>query len=150
MEIPTKNKQKPTQIIIIAIIKTPKQAISNYTKALFFHKLSGINNRPSFDHGRKGGFSLKVHEHHPPFMPKHLICKRKSLGMYSKQADTHFHGCSPRHVPNCCTKLAEAQRAPITPLPISHLCPQVEMGRKKSSTLFPEDGFNLFPQVKKS
>lgn len=47
-------------IIIVVIIKTPKQAISNYTKALFFHKLSGRNNRPSFDHGRKGGFSLKV------------------------------------------------------------------------------------------
>lgn len=35
--------------------------------------------------------------------------------MHTKRVDTHFHGCSPRHVPNCCTELAEAQRAPISP-----------------------------------
>lgn len=61
-----------------------------------------------------------------------------------------FRGCSPRHVPNCCTKLAAAQRAPSTPLPMGHLCPQVGMARKAGSTLFPKDAFNLFPRGKRA
>lgn len=36
------------------------------------------------------------------------------------------------------------------PLPSSHLCPQVGMQRKKGSALFPVDGMNLFPQVKRA
>lgn len=58
-----KNKQKEHPIIIMIVattIKTPKLAISSYTKALFFCKLSGGNNRPSFDHDHEGGFSLRA------------------------------------------------------------------------------------------
>lgn len=63
MEILVKNKQKEHPIIIMIVattIKTPKLDISSYTKALFFRKLSGVNNRPSFDHDREGGFSLRA------------------------------------------------------------------------------------------
>lgn len=35
----------------------------------------------------------------------------------------------------------------MSPLPISHLCPHVDMEERKNSTPFPEDGFNLYPQV---
>lgn len=55
----SREKQTKTHSVIIIIIvttKPPTQAISNYTKALFSHKLSGINNRPSCDHGRKVHF----------------------------------------------------------------------------------------------
>lgn len=37
---------------------------------------------------------------------------------------------------------------PPAPLPTSHLCPQVEMGRKERSTLLPAEGFNLYPPWK--
>lgn len=147
-----RNKQKNHSInfISIVIIKPPNQAISEDSKALFFTSTLAEISHQGLTRLAKVDFHWKhtTTTHQP--CPKHPVCKWKSLGMDCKQADSPFRGCRPRHVPPCRTKLAAAQRAPSTPLPIGHLCPQVGTGRKAGSTLFPKDGFNLFPQVKRA
>lgn len=61
-KIKSQQKKPKHPIITVAIIikNKSKQAISSYTKALFFHELPGINNRPSFDHNHKGEFPLRA------------------------------------------------------------------------------------------
>lgn len=151
-----KKEKKPTKknhpIITVAIIikNKSKQAIWSYTKALFFHELPGNNSRPSFDRKHKGEFSLRACYHHPPAMPKHPICKLKSPGTYSKRVDTHFRGCSPRHVPNCCTELAEAQRAPISPTAQQPSVPTGGDGKKERLRPVPSGWAEPLPPSEKS
>lgn len=71
--------------------------------------------------------------------------------MYSKQADTHFHGRSPRHVPSCCGELAEAQRAPVSPAAHPPSVPTGGDGKKERLHPVPRGWAQpLPPQVKRA